>query len=238
MVRVERGDEPFDSASGPASAGERLVAGDRQLVGLPVVAHVGVAPERDRLRRMPSSLQLALAPPPAALRRCASPRTRSAFSVGTMNGAIMGWRMSVMSRPTADVMPGCGGTTTRGMLGLASDRAGVHRSGAAEGDQAEVARIETLLDGDHADRAEHVGVGDRDDARGGVLDREAEGLGDVLARRRRERPSASSAQVAAEDRVARRARRRRGWRRRRSPESHPCRSRPGPGRRRRSPGPP
>ena len=57
---------------------------------------------------------------------------------------------------------------------LAGHCTGVHRTGAAEGHQCEAARVEALLHGDHPDGAEHVGVGDRDDAGGGFLEAQTE----------------------------------------------------------------
>ena len=45
---------------------------------------------------------------------------------------------------------------------LVGERARVQRPGATEGDEGEVARVETLLDGDDAQRAHHLGVDDVD----------------------------------------------------------------------------
>ncbi len=42
--------------------------------------------------------------------------------------------------------------------------AGVHRTGAAEGHQGEIARIEAAFDGDDANRALHVGIDDANHA--------------------------------------------------------------------------
>ena len=49
---------------------------------------------------------------------------------------------------------------------LVGDRRGVHRPGAAERQQREVARVDAALDRDHAQRPDHLLVGDADDALG------------------------------------------------------------------------
>ena len=46
----------------------------------------------------------------------------------------------------------------------------MQRPGAAEGDEAELARIEAALDGDEPDRLDHVRVRDPQDALGRLLD--------------------------------------------------------------------
>ena len=61
--------------------------------------------------------------------------------------------------------------------------AGMHRPRAAEGEQRQFARIEAALDGDGADGANHIGVGDLADAIGRGLDGEAERGAERLADR-------------------------------------------------------
>ncbi len=62
------------------------------------------------------------------------------------------------------------------------DAGGVERAGASEGDEREVARIDALLDRDHAERVHHVVVGELHDGVGGLLDRPPERLGHLLER--------------------------------------------------------
>ena len=76
------------------------------------------------------------------------------------------------------------------------ERVGMERPGAAEGENAEVARIEAALHGDDAERAEHHLVGDVDDALGRFFRREAERLAD--ARHGLPRRLGVEAHVAAE----------------------------------------
>ena len=51
---------------------------------------------------------------------------------------------------------------------LLGQRAGVQAAGAAEGDERELARVEAALDGDHAQRPAHLGVGHAHDAERGL----------------------------------------------------------------------
>ena len=53
-------------------------------------------------------------------------------------------------------------------LELGRDRGGVHRPGAAEREQREAARVDAALDGDDAERPDHLLVGDPDDPLGGL----------------------------------------------------------------------
>ena len=62
----------------------------------------------------------------------------------------------------------------------------MHRPGTAEGKQREPARVDSALDGDHAQRPHHLLVGDAEDAARGLVGAEAERapkLGDRLLRR-------------------------------------------------------
>ena len=81
------------------------------------------------------------------------------------------------------------------------ERVGMQRTGAAEGDQREVARIVALLDRHEPQRAEHVLVDDVDDALGRVFDEtDAERVGDLLHRLvRRARGRASCRRRASAD---------------------------------------
>ena len=94
---------------------------------------------------------------------------------------------------------------------LGGDRRGVHRPGAAEGQQGEVARVDAALDGDHAQRAHHLLVGDADDPSAvsiGSSPSEAASVGDRgFGGVRVERDAAGQLRVGGE------AAEQRGWRR-------------------------
>ena len=79
---------------------------------------------------------------------------------------------------------------------VGGDRAGVHRTGAAERGEREAARIVAAGDRHHAQRVGHVRVGDPHDRRGGGLDGQPQRLGhraiDRLARRLRVEPDAAA----------------------------------------------
>ncbi len=57
---------------------------------------------------------------------------------------------------------------------LLRDRRGVEPAGAAEGHQRELPRVDAALHRHHAQRADHLGVGDLDDPLGGLLEAEAQ----------------------------------------------------------------
>ena len=111
------------------------------------------------------------------------------------------------------------------------DRVGVQRPGAAEGDERELARVVAALDGDHAQRAGHVLVDDRQDALRRLRRRDRpDRVGDRgdggAARPRRRAPSRRRSGAAAGGR-------RRRWRP--SPSAPRRRGRRRPGRARRPP---
>ena len=72
----------------------------------------------------------------------------------------------------------------------------MQRSGAAEGEQGEGARVVAALDRDRADGTHHVGDDDAEDAVRGALEREAEAFGE--RRDRRARQALVERHVAAE----------------------------------------
>ena len=106
---------------------------------------------------------------------------------------------------------GSGGTIDLGDPELAGQEDGVHRPGAAEGDEREVARLDALLDGERADRLRHLRVDDVADALGELAGPEPQLGGEPgdggLGRARRRAPSARR-----RSRPDRRGRGR-GWRR-------------------------
>ena len=95
---------------------------------------------------------------------------------------------SVVSRPVAEKMPGLGGISTVGHLGVARERVRVHRAGAAEADEQEVARVVAALHRDQVQRVDHRRVRDLDDAVRRLDDVEAERLRAALLDRARARP--------------------------------------------------
>src|SRR6202012_2191775 len=85
---------------------------------------------------------------------------------------------------------------------LFGDRRGVHRSGAAEGEEGEAARVDAALDGDDAERPHHLLVGDADDAGGGLQRVQSDFPGEAAARPLRrlgvERHAAGQGRVGGE----------------------------------------
>ena len=99
----------------------------------------------------------------------------------------------------------------RGDVERVGDLAGVHAAGAAEGEQRELARIESALHGHDANGALHVGVGDAHDAFRQRRLRHAEPRRELLGVRARARLVERHA--PAEEIARRRAVRAAGWRR-------------------------
>ena len=93
-------------------------------------------------------------------------------------------RRSDAQRPSAESTPLARGQRMLVDLELVGDRRGVHRAGAAERHQREAARVDSALDGDHAQRPHHLLVGDPHDALGG-LGSEPELLSELRDRRLR-----------------------------------------------------
>ena len=89
-------------------------------------------------------------------------------------------RKSATRSPIAHSRPGRRRDDHRVAAHQLRDRVGVQRARAAEGDEREVARIVAALHRDEAQRAGHVLVDDREDAVGGLLEREVHGVGDLL----------------------------------------------------------
>ena len=119
--------------------------------------------------------------PPRRSRRRAPPASRArARPAVSRRVATNSWRMSVASMPTAEAIPGLGGTSTVGMPSSRASALACSGPGAAEGDEHEVARIVAALHRDEAHRADHVGVGDLHDAAGRGERIEAEGRGHPL----------------------------------------------------------
>ena len=138
------------------------------------------------------------------------------------------WRMSTSRQPSADVMPGFGGTSTVGMDELAGQRGAVQRPGAAEDDEREVARVVAAADRDQAHGVGHVGVGDLRTALAACSSAEVERLGDALGIAR---SAAGRVELHARRPAWCRGGPARRWRRCWSAASRRGRSRPGRGRR-------
>ena len=80
---------------------------------------------------------------------------------GARNIADRSWRTSTSRQPSAEVMPGFGGTSTVGIDSSSRQRGAVQRPGAAEGDERELARVVAAPDRDQPHGVGHVRVGDR-----------------------------------------------------------------------------
>ena len=120
-------------------------------------------------------------------------------------------RGAVMHMPQAENTPESGGTITLRTSSSAPSAAPCIAAAAAADEQGEVARVAAALHRDELQRADHVRVGQPDDAVGERLDAVAERLAERSQRLARE--LGSHLQPAAEEVVGRRARRRRAWRR-------------------------
>ena len=77
------------------------------------------------------------------------------------------------SKPSAHSTPGADGTRTRAMPSRSAKRTAMQRPGATERHQGEIARIVSALHRDHADRADHVGIGNRQDAARRLMQRQS-----------------------------------------------------------------
>ena len=102
----------------------------------------------------------------------ARPRAISASSSSTLRPTSR--RLSAVARPSADSTPAAGGQSTRLDAQLLGQPCGVHRAGAAEGDQRIAARVDAALDRHDAQRTQHLLVGDAHDPGCRLVDVEAE----------------------------------------------------------------
>ena len=168
-------------------------AGDRQLEGLSGVAHL-VDDLGGGAGRVPSAVSISSATSAAirsALRSCAREHHRAGGVAAALRGAEAERREDAAGA-RAEHPPDAE---------LAGDRRGVHRAGAAEGQQREAARVDAALDGDHAQRPDHLLVGDPDDPLGGLQLPEAERAGEP--RHRGPRRLGVELDAAGQPRVAR-----------------------------------
>ena len=101
------------------------------------------------------------------------------------------WRTSTSRQPSAEVMPGFGGTITVGIDSSRARSAPCSAPGAAEDDERELARVVAAADRDQADGVGHVRVGDLDDRLGGLQRLEPERLADGPRARARRRAASS-----------------------------------------------
>ena len=85
---------------------------------------------------------------------------RRPSSARRRNIADRSWRTSTSRQPSADVMPGFGGTSTVGIDSSLRQRRAVQRAGAAERDERELARVVAAADRDQPHGVGHVGVRD------------------------------------------------------------------------------
>ncbi len=171
VERVLEGGEPLLV---DARVGDR----DRQLVRLAPVAHVELELDPPASVRNPrageelSPLSFELAEPGGELgdiERARPPQPRPAEIVPDVREQESERRGD--ARISRDDH-----ASDRELLG---DRAGVHRTGAAERDEREPARIVSARDGDHAESASHRRIRNPDDGGGRLLDVEAERPRDV-----------------------------------------------------------
>ena len=73
---------------------------------------------------------------------------------------VSSMRASASSMPSAEKLPGSGGTMTRGILSSRARLIAVQRAAAAEDEQREIAQIVAALDRDLLDRGRHLRVGE------------------------------------------------------------------------------
>ena len=136
------------------------VAGNRQLEGLPGVAHpvdhLGAGAVETRSRRLAQLLDRGGDPLGAQV--LARQHHRAGGVAAAVRGAeAEGGEDAAGAR--AEQPPGAE---------LFGDRRRVHRAGAAERQQGEAARVDAALDRDDAERPHHLLVGDADDPGGGL----------------------------------------------------------------------
>ena len=143
----------------PAAPGSGSAApGDRQLEGLPAVAQL----VDDLQLALPHPLEQRLAQR-LDLRAIRSAVISSPVS-RTVRAVSRRWPAAIS--PSAESTPLARGQTMRVISSSLGQGCGVHRAGAAEGKQGVVARIDSALDGDHSQRADHLLVGDACDPLG------------------------------------------------------------------------
>ena len=168
----------------PAAVGQGVRGHlERELVSLPEVAHVRLEAHPALRLRHPLVAQ----PGPRLLPQRLQHRAHVG-RIGFVDGADVRARELV---PGVRAQESEGRQHPRGRRhddreapGEDAQRIPVQRAGAAERDQGEVARVEALLHGDEAERAEHVLVDDVEDALRGLVDVQAEGAGDLPHRGR------------------------------------------------------
>ena len=165
--------------------------GDRQRAPLAQIAHVDHALQ----------VLICAAGTPSASSRSRASASSSANSALELrrvdrvrlarNIVARSWRTSTSRQPSAEVMPGFGGTSTVGIESSLRERRAVQRARAAEDDERELARVVAAPDRDQPNGVGHVCVRDLDDRARRLLEVEAERLGrrqrGWRARRRRGR---------------------------------------------------
>ena len=130
----------------------RLVEREVHIWRLAVVAHV------DRDARCAVGPRGICSPSRISAASASSSANTRPSSTGSISCAcarterMMSWRRSTCRMPSADVTPGVGGTTTCGIPSSRGDLNRVQRSGAAAGDEHELARIIAPLDRDQMRR--------------------------------------------------------------------------------------
>ena len=168
---------------------------------------------RSAARRRPRPGRRPGRSPAAATIAATSAAIRSALRSAPLSITVraVSRRRSEAQRPSAERTPPARGQRIALDAELGGDRRGVHRAGAAEGQQGEAARVDAALDRDDAQRPHHLLVGDADDPGGRLARVEAERRGERGDRRAR--PPRRRARRRRRGRSRRRGCRAAGWRR-------------------------
>src|SRR5689334_19781830 len=114
----------------------------------------------------------------AARIRCASPT--SMRSTPWLIVFTKSWRTSATRQPSAEVIPGRAGTSTRGDGEFTGQRYSMERAGPAEREEHEVAGVVAALERDQADGACHLVVGHPHDRAGHFFRAEPQVGADLL----------------------------------------------------------
>ena len=207
MLLVEARGERVEARPGDRPVGER----HGQLIGLTPVAQIGGAQQRTPLGRDAGRGEHLARGVFHAGQQLAAPGRIERDQIGVEGPRVVA---PEIGRDEAE----CGKRARRrrhddlGDLQFVREGGGVHRAGAAESDQRELARVVAALERDDAQCLGHIAVDDLDDRGGRVGQADSERVADPLADRRLRRGrhrSAAHRRATPRDRASRARHRRR-----------------------------